>query len=589
MPAVAASAATVTSTATTSTTSAVDTFSRDVTGGLGAADRGGTWLPAQASADFSVAGGAGRIRLGAPGSGRLAHLDGISSSSGEVRVTVALDKTPTGGGTYVSVIGRRVGTVGDYRLKLRARADGKLVASLMRVLANQETTLKAVTLSSATLTTTKPMQVRLKVTGTAPTALAAKVWNTGAAEPASWQLSGTDSTSGLQTSGSVGVAGYLSASATNAPVMLAFDDVWAGAPDGHAAYLASLDTTPPETTIRSGPDQGVVVTSTSASFGLSSSEAGSFQCRLDGSAWRSCASPATYSNLSHGSHVLDVRAVDGAGNVDATPASRAWTVVAATPGVVQPGAANTGVPAGTSLRTHVGDLVVTVPGTVIDGLDIHGFVKIQAENVTVRRSIVRGRPVTTQSSLVHSTAKGFVIEDSELVAAHPSPYVDGLKGHGFTARRLNIHGVVDTALIYGSNSRIESSWLHDNLHYEQDPMWGGKPSHDDSIQVQGGSNIRLVGNNISGAKNAGLQITQDRSATSDLQFSRNWADGGACTVNVAEKGRGPIQGLVLQGNIFGRNTRHYDCAIIAPTTTPLVAAKNVWADTRGTAQVRKGS
>ena len=85
------------------------------------------------------------------------------------------------------------------------------------------------------------------------------------------------------------------------------------------------DTTAPETAIDSGPSRTVNIAS--ASFGFSSSEAGStFECSLDGAAFGSCTSPKAYDNLSEGSHTFEVRATDAAGNTDATPASRTWTV-----------------------------------------------------------------------------------------------------------------------------------------------------------------------------------------------------------------------------------------------------------------------
>jgi hypothetical protein len=85
------------------------------------------------------------------------------------------------------------------------------------------------------------------------------------------------------------------------------------------------DTTPPATTIDSGPT-GTVSTS-SATFAFSSSEANStFECSVDGAAFEVCTSPREYANLSEGSHTFSVRATDVAGNVDATPASRTWTV-----------------------------------------------------------------------------------------------------------------------------------------------------------------------------------------------------------------------------------------------------------------------
>jgi hypothetical protein len=92
-----------------------------------------------------------------------------------------------------------------------------------------------------------------------------------------------------------------------------------------AAATPPQDTTPPETTIDSGPSG--TVSGTSASLSFSSSEAGStFECSLDAGAFASCNSPKDYSGLSDGSHTFSVRATDAAGNTDATPATRTWTV-----------------------------------------------------------------------------------------------------------------------------------------------------------------------------------------------------------------------------------------------------------------------
>src|SRR5215211_5874308 len=94
-----------------------------------------------------------------------------------------------------------------------------------------------------------------------------------------------------------------------------------------AAAPPAPDTTPPDTTIDSGPSATVSSTSASASFTFSSTEANStFECSLDGAAFAPCSSPKTFDNLSDGSHTFQVKATDAAGNTDATPASRSWTV-----------------------------------------------------------------------------------------------------------------------------------------------------------------------------------------------------------------------------------------------------------------------
>ena len=61
-------------------------------------------------------------------------------------------------------------------------------------------------------------------------------------------------------------------------------------------------------------------------FTFSSQPGTSFECKLDSGSYTPCSSPMTTSNLNDGSHTLSVRAKDPAGNVDPTPASRAFTV-----------------------------------------------------------------------------------------------------------------------------------------------------------------------------------------------------------------------------------------------------------------------
>jgi hypothetical protein len=100
-----------------------------------------------------------------------------------------------------------------------------------------------------------------------------------------------------------------------------------------ATYTWNYDGTAPQTTIDSGP--GAPSPTTSASFGFSADEAGaSFECSLDGAAFTACSSPKQYSGLAVGAHELRVRATDQAGNTDATPAVRAWSVDTTPPGSV---------------------------------------------------------------------------------------------------------------------------------------------------------------------------------------------------------------------------------------------------------------
>lgn len=51
-----------------------------------------------------------------------------------------------------------------------------------------------------------------------------------------------------------------------------------------------------------------------------------FECRLDAGNWQTCSSPQDYAGLAAGAHSIDVRSVDTATNIDASPASWAWFV-----------------------------------------------------------------------------------------------------------------------------------------------------------------------------------------------------------------------------------------------------------------------
>src|SRR5215210_1997539 len=105
---------------------------------------------------------------------------------------------------------------------------------------------------------------------------------------------------------------------------LSADEVWT-----FTTAAPPADTTPPNTTIDSGPSG--TVKSRDATFTFSSTEPSNatFQTRLDGGIWEAngTATSKTYSNLANGTHTFDVKATDAAGNTDPTPASRSWKVL----------------------------------------------------------------------------------------------------------------------------------------------------------------------------------------------------------------------------------------------------------------------
>jgi MYXO-CTERM domain-containing protein len=79
-----------------------------------------------------------------------------------------------------------------------------------------------------------------------------------------------------------------------------------------------------DTTLTAAPPEQS--TSTEASFTFSGTEGTTFECSLDETVFVACTSPVTYTELDEGEHTFQVRARDGDGNVDATPAYYAWTI-----------------------------------------------------------------------------------------------------------------------------------------------------------------------------------------------------------------------------------------------------------------------
>jgi CSLREA domain-containing protein len=103
-----------------------------------------------------------------------------------------------------------------------------------------------------------------------------------------------------------------------------------------ASYTWTVDTTSPDTSISAQPSDPSNSSNAGFTFGGndgSGSGVSGFECSLDNAAFTACASPNNYNGLSDGSHTFKVRAIDAAGNVDATPASYTWTIDTTRPNV----------------------------------------------------------------------------------------------------------------------------------------------------------------------------------------------------------------------------------------------------------------
>jgi hypothetical protein len=145
-------------------------------------------------------------------------LPSTSSTTTDLTHELWLEQVPTGT-FYLSTTVRGTST-GDYRLKLKMASNGQVTSQLIQTAGGVETALTAAaTVPGVTYTAGAKLRVRVEASGTSPTTVRAKVWPSSGAEPSAWLNTATDSTSGLQTAGSVGWVLYLSSGATTTSVL----------------------------------------------------------------------------------------------------------------------------------------------------------------------------------------------------------------------------------------------------------------------------------------------------------------------------------------------------------------------------------
>ncbi|MGO4689579.1 PKD domain-containing protein [Glaciibacter sp. 2TAF33] len=199
---------------------ASDAFGRTVSNGLGTADLGGAWSVTTPANNYSVSGGTASFRSPTAGAMETATLPGVSSTSTDAQVTFALQQPVTGSAAYVSVLGRTIGS-DDYRARLRVNPNGSASLQVMR----GGVSLASVTVPGFTYVTGEQLNLRVQVTGTAPTTIRARVWRPADAEPTTWLASATDGTAAMQAAGGVGLALYLGGTATVVPMFATFDNL----------------------------------------------------------------------------------------------------------------------------------------------------------------------------------------------------------------------------------------------------------------------------------------------------------------------------------------------------------------------------
>jgi hypothetical protein len=345
---------------------------------------------------------------------------------------------------------------------------------------------------------------------------------------------------------------------------------------------ATADTTPPQTLIASGPSG--TTSSTAASFGFYSSEAGStFECQLDVGVWSPCATPQAYAILGLGPHTFAVKATDAAGNMDASPASRTWTVASGNcTQTLAPGASLSSAISGASAGT-----VICLDGGSwsfnLSGVSKPDYVTVQSSGDQVASL---GYSILSNSSFLRFRDLKFTGGAEMIGASNHIEFLDseftgpfGLRANGDEASRgTNVTDVL-----------IEGNYLHD-LDYtgSQGPADGYgitavngverftiadntiKSVAADYLQSASPIDFTVRGNTLLGPSLVGAHpqehqdLWQIFGGGTNIVYSDNVARNTGTHESLLFQ-EGAFRNVVIENNLFDHDSRGYTCQLYQST------------------------
>ena len=242
-----------------------------------------------------------------------------------------------------------------------------------------------------------------------------------------------------------------------------------------------------------------------------------------------------------------------------------------------PTGANTGVPAGTTLRPS-GSITVTTPGAVIDSLLVTGTITVLANNVTIMRTKVVGDGIFNGDDAYSGTK----IIDTEIDGQKRSGYTRGISYSDYSCVRCNIHGV-GQGIAASNNVELRDSWIHD-LIGEGDPANGG--SHNEAVLSNGGTNITVVNNRLDSGSgpqfSSSLSLYGDFAPVRDVLVQGNLFNGGGYCVYAGSAPGKPYPvafNTRFIDNSFGRSV-FAKCGYYGPATAYQAVNGNQWLGNR---------
>ena len=190
---------------------ASDSYSRTVTSGLGSATQGGAYTLTGAG-KYSVSGGRAVMAGLKPGQSVHAVLASVSAVSTEVEDSLTLPSVANAErGLFYGLEARWSTNNSGYRGKVALDSGGHVLLRVSRVVTGAETQIAAATLPTV-IASGQTVDLRMRVTGTAPVIVQFKAWRDGTTEPA-WQVRYDDSSSAaIKSAGAIGTWAYVSSS-----------------------------------------------------------------------------------------------------------------------------------------------------------------------------------------------------------------------------------------------------------------------------------------------------------------------------------------------------------------------------------------
>jgi hypothetical protein len=240
------------------------------------------------------------------------------------------------------------------------------------------------------------------------------------------------------------------------------------------------------------------------------------------------------------------------------------------------------------LKKQVGNLKTTHDGQIFEGL------LLDACQITIEHSVIFKRCHIKGAT---PTAAGYAVVRCYKALAKPAQMIDCtieavphkwsaacVQGRDIELVRCNIFGAVDGVMATNSNVKIISPWIH-GLHWAADGHFNNTPTHNDLIQLEGGSGHEIVGGRLDvGSKNnAGIMITQNVAPIVGALIDSNWFfseetvkdNQPPVAINMTSSGKGAMTGVEIINNRFSNQNMWRDnraAWIDSATHASLVAA-----------------